>query len=76
MTVGGEVFVLGGRLDGAVSPQVWHFDRAAGTLVEAGALPVAVSDSAAVVVHDVAYLLGGESAADEPVASVATLRRG
>jgi hypothetical protein len=76
VTVGGEIFVLGGRLDGAVSPQVWHFDRSAHTLVAAGELPVAVSDSAAVVVNGVAYLLGGESAADEPVASVATLRLG
>ena len=33
-------------------------------------------DSAAVVVHDVAYLLGGESSTNEPVASVATLRLG
>jgi Kelch motif len=76
VTVGGQVFVLGGRLDGAVSPQVWRFDPGASTLVAAGTLPVALSDSAAVVVHDVAYLLGGESAADEPVASVATLRLG
>ena len=76
VTVDGEVFVLGGRVDGAVSPQVWHFDRDAGALVAAGELPVAVSDSAAVVVRGVAYLLGGESAADEPVASVATLRTG
>lgn len=73
VTVDGEVFVLGGRLDGMVSPQVWHFDRDAATLEPAGELPVAVSDSAAVVVRGVAYLLGGESAADEPVASVATL---
>ncbi len=76
VTVGGQIFVLGGRLDGAVSAQVWRFDPAAGTLVEAGTLPVAVSDSAAVVVHGVAYLLGGEGAADAPVASVATLRVG
>ncbi len=76
VTVGGQVFVLGGRLDGRVSPQVWRFDTRAATLVPAGTLPVAVSDSAAVVVHDVVYLLGGESAADEPVASVAILRLG
>ncbi len=76
VTVDGEVFVLGGRLDGAVSPQVWHFDPDTAALVPAGALPLAVSDSAAVVVHGVAYLLGGESADDQPVASVATLRLG
>jgi len=76
VTVGGEVFVLGGRLDGAVSPQVWHFDPRTAALAPAGELPIAVSDSAAVVVHGVAYLLGGESADDQPVASVATLRLG
>ena len=76
VTVQGKVFVLGGRVDGAVSPQVWQFDPNAPGLTPVGNLPVALSDSAAVVVHDVAYLLGGESSTNEPVASVATLRLG
>jgi N-acetylneuraminic acid mutarotase len=70
----GEVYVLGGRLAGRVTDQVWHLDTHAATLVAAGRLPLAVSDSAAAVVGDRAYVLGGEVTA--PVAAVSVLGAG
>ncbi len=74
VVLGGRVYVLGGRLAGQVTDQVWRLDPATAALEPVGRLPRGVSDAAVAVVGDAAYLLGGEVTV--PVRDVAVLRLG
>ncbi|MBV8949952.1 MAG: hypothetical protein JOZ99_03690 [Actinobacteria bacterium] len=73
VSLGGNIYVLGGHVGGRWSDQVARFDTASGALTVVGHLPRAVSDAAVTVVGDTAYLLGGERAPSTPVADVVQL---
>ncbi|MBK5287124.1 MAG: hypothetical protein JJE46_01530 [Acidimicrobiia bacterium] len=65
-TVRGEIYVFGGIADGHGSNQVWRLDRpstptGATGLTPVATLPAPTSDAAVAVLHDTAYLVGGES---------------
>ena len=65
-TVHGEIYLFGGIADGHVSDQVWRIDRPSTTTGAIGLTPVATlpaptSDAAVAVLHDTAYLVGGEN---------------
>jgi hypothetical protein len=65
-TVHGHVYVFGGQLGGRISDQVWRLDlgptgNAPVTLTRVATLPTPVTDAAIAVLHNVAYLVGGES---------------
>lgn len=73
VTLGGQIYVLGGHVGGRWSDQVARLDPATGGLQVVGHLPRAVSDAAVTVVDSTAYLLGGERAPSTPVADVVAL---
>jgi N-acetylneuraminic acid mutarotase len=73
VTLGGQIYVLGGHVGGRWSDQVARLDTTTGALTVVGHLPRAVSDSAVTVVGNTAYLLGGERAPSTPVADVVLL---
>jgi hypothetical protein len=76
VTVGGRVYVLGGRYGNTTIDTVSRFDpNGAGgpTLTPTGRLPVAVSDAGVATLGDTAYLLGGETGT-RPIATVITFR--
>jgi hypothetical protein len=60
-TLGGAVYVAGGRTGTRASRTVWRIDPATGRATVAGRLPVACSDMAAVVIGTSAWLIGGET---------------
>ena len=60
-TLGGGLFVAGGRSSGKPTAQILSIDPVSGVVSEAGALPVAVSDAMVGVVGTTAYLLGGQT---------------
>lgn len=75
-TLRGSIYVAGGRVGTADPPatdEVWSFDPTTSRLLPAGRLPVALSDSAAAVVGDRAYLVGGENAAELATVVVVTV---
>lgn len=75
VTLGGTVFVLGGRSASAPSAAIWRLQPAGATVVPAGHLPQAVSDAGSVVVGGTAYLVGGEvSGPTAPLDTVVALR--
>lgn len=75
VTVGGQVFVLGGRSGSTPSDTIWRIDPSTGTPTPAGHLPQALSDAGAVVIGDSAYLVGGEvSGPEAPLDSIVALR--
>ncbi len=73
VTLGGQIYVLGGHVGGRWSDQISRLDTSTGALVPAGNLPRPVSDAAVTVVGSTAYLLGGERAPSTPVADVVQL---
>lgn len=64
-TLGGAVYVAGGRTGNQAVRTVWRLDPATGTVTKVGTLPVAASDMAAVVIGDTAWLIGGETTGPE-----------
>jgi|GEM_PF-675102 len=74
--LGGHVYVIGGRVGGAISDHVVELDPATGTTKLVGHLPAPLSDMAVTVLGDTAYVVGGESAASSPTAGVTTIRLG
>jgi Kelch motif len=70
LVLGGAIFMLGGRRNGAASAQILRFDPSHGGAVRAGRLPAPVFDAAAGVVGGVGYLAGGIGAAGTSVDSV------
>lgn len=74
VTLGGQIFVLGGRSGTTASPVIWRIDQTTGRAVQAGQLPSALSDAGSVVVGDHAYLVGGEvSGPEAPLDTVVEL---
>ena len=75
VTLGGSVFLVGGRSGSTPSSAIWRLDPASGSLSAAGTLPQALSDAGSVVDGDVAYLVGGEvSGPAQPLDTVTALR--
>ena len=75
VTLGGSVFLLGGRSGTTPSAAIWRLDPANASLTPAGTLPQALSDAGSVVEGGVAYLVGGEvSGPAQPLDTVTTLR--
>lgn len=60
-TLGGSIFVAGGRSGGAPTDRILRIDPLSGAVADAGTLPVPTSDAMVGVVGDTAYLLGGQS---------------
>jgi len=60
-TLGGSIFVAGGRSGGAPTDRILRIDALSGTVADAGTLPVPTSDAMVGVVGETAYLLGGQS---------------
>jgi len=75
VTLGGDIYVAGGRARGGPVDTVWRYDPRHGTVSRAPPLPLPLSDMAvAAPTADTAYLLGGRGAA--PVQTVIALRLG
>ena len=76
-SLGGFVYVAGGRTGTHAVRTVWRIDPATGRATAVGTLPVAASDMAAVVIGDTAWLIGGETTGPEaPLRTVLTIRAG
>jgi hypothetical protein len=71
--LGGQVFILGGRVAGRFLPQILRFDPATGAVTNAGTLPYSVTDSDVAVVNGHAYLVGGLDATRNSVATTIDL---
>jgi hypothetical protein len=75
VTLGGDIYVAGGRARGGPVDTIWRYDPRHGTVSRAAPLPIPLSDMAvAAPTADTAYLLGGRGAA--PVQTVVALRLG
>ena len=72
-TIGGEVYVAGGEVNGAATSQIERFDPATNRVTAAGQLPEAVSDAGVATLDGVTYLIGGETAG-KALSSVVELR--
>jgi N-acetylneuraminic acid mutarotase len=70
-TIGGTVYVAGGRSGTSAVRTVWRLDPSTGKVSAVGKLPVALSDMAVAVIGDVAWLFGGETTG--PTAPVRTV---
>jgi len=75
VTLGGTIYLLGGRVDGAASDRILRFDPSRNVVVGAGHLPRPVFDGAAGTYRDRGYLLGGLGAGVTPLDSVIELRQ-
>jgi hypothetical protein len=74
-TVGGVVYIAGGRTGSVATRTIWRLDPRTGTVETAGVLPIAESDMAVAVIGDTAWLIGGESAGPSaPLRTVLTIR--
>jgi N-acetylneuraminic acid mutarotase len=60
-TLGGAVYVAGGRSGTQAVRTIWRLDPKTGVASAAGVLPFAESDLAAAVIGDTAWLVGGET---------------
>lgn len=56
------IYVLGGRVSGVVSRQIWSFDPLSGRVESAGILPMALADAGGATIGHTGYLVGGEDA--------------
>jgi hypothetical protein len=75
LVLGGQIFVLGGRVGSGPSASIWRLDPASGALSPGGHLPGPVSDAGSVTVGGVGYLVGGEvTGPAEPLNTVVALR--
>ena len=66
--------MLGGRSNGSTSDGILRFDPASHSAAAAGRLPTPVTNSAAAVIGDTGYLVGGLDSALHAVDSVITVR--
>jgi len=60
VTLGGTIYLLGGRTQGGPTAAIWRFDPLTGATSRAGSLPYAVADAGVALIGDTAYLVGGE----------------
>ena len=71
LVLGDAVYLFGGYVDNHLGAQVWRFDPKTLTTTDAGVtLPAPLSDSAAVAIAGVGYLVGGQGADKKSVATV------
>jgi N-acetylneuraminic acid mutarotase len=70
-TLGGVLYVAGGRTGNTAARTVWRLDPRTGRVSPVGVLPVACSDMAAVVIGNTAWLVGGETTG--PTAPIRTV---
>jgi len=76
-TLGGAIYVAGGRSGSQAVRTVWRIDPATARVTAVGTLPAACSDMAAVVIGDTAWIIGGESTGPEaPLRTVLTVKLG
>lgn len=74
MVLGGSVFVMGGRVDGAASADIWRLLPDGSAVQPAGHLPGPRSDAGSAVLGSTGYLVGGEvSGPAAPLSSVVVL---
>jgi len=74
VTVGDQVFVIGGSTPGGASAAIQRFDPRTGRLTPAGNLPGPVADPAAGTIGNTTYLAGGVAA--KPLAEIVTVSPG
>jgi N-acetylneuraminic acid mutarotase len=73
VTLGGDIYVLGGESSGSPTARVWRFQPGRNTVAPAGRLPHPISGGAATVVGTSAYLIGGTGGGETPLSSVVKL---
>ncbi len=74
VTLGGHIYVTGGRGPAGTNGQVWGFEQQVGRVVVAGALPTPVAGAGATVMGNTAWLVGGRAADGKLIGSLQTLR--
>jgi Kelch motif len=72
LVIDGNLVIAGGRTGGLAQDGFWRFDPVSATVAPVGRLPYPVSDTAAVVVDGIGYLIGGED--HGPLASIITVQ--
>lgn len=76
-TLGGAVYIAGGRSGSQAVRTVWRLDPATGHVTKVGSLPVAASDMAAAVIGGTAWLFGGETTGPTaPARTILAIRAG
>lgn len=77
VVLGGQLFVLGGRVGSTPTAQIWLVDTGTGVVRPAGMLPDPQSDAGVAVIGETGWLVGGEvSGPLDPLDSVVELRVG
>lgn len=77
VVVGGQVFVLGGRMGTAPNGTIYRLNTSTGAVQPAGNLPQPLSDAGSIVLGDTAYLVGGEvTGPTAPLDTVEILKAG
>lgn len=74
ITLGGRIYLLGGRAGGQSSAQMSSFDPASGRIEAAGKLPQPVSNAAAATVGRSGYLVGGIAADGRTLSTLIQIR--
>ncbi|HEY5320191.1 MAG TPA: hypothetical protein VIJ76_04870 [Galbitalea sp.] len=61
VTLGGELFVIGGRTGSTLSDAIWQIDTKSGHAMRIGTFAYPRSDAGTVTIGDEVYLVGGET---------------
>ena len=75
ISLGGEIYVLGGTAGGRASDTMLRFDSSNGRVAAAGRLPTPVTNAAAATLGGTGYLVGGIGPGGSPLSSVLAIRR-
>ena len=73
-SLGGTVYVYGGRIGGRTVDDVSALDPGRATLSTVARLPAPVSDAGVVTLGEVAYVVGGDGPDGRPVSTISTVR--
>ena len=75
ISLGGQIYVLGGTAGGRTSAMMLRFDPSKGRATPAGQLPGPVTNAAAATLGGTGYLVGGIGPSGSPLGSVIAIRR-